>query len=142
MKIDAAKDFRRPRAAVLQMYRSPERIESVLRDLGAQVERTAEPPRMAWQGALTWHDEPRQIAVTVQETVQDETFAMTVTSDLALADLQMDFYDLPDGGCRVLATAEVTAKSMIAKLALQSLRLVRGMAEERLARFVMVIGRP
>ncbi|MCL4674472.1 MAG: hypothetical protein KJZ59_00170 [Pararhodobacter sp.] len=142
MKIEATKDFKRPRAAVLQMYRSPERIESVLRDLGAKLERTSDAPLMAWKGALTWRNEPRSLSVLVQETAPDETFAMTLDSDLALAEMVMDFYDLPEGGCRVAAKAEMTAKTMMAKLALQSLRLVRGKAEERLARFVMVIGRP
>lgn len=97
---------------------------------------------MAWSCVMAWREEKRNFTVKTVETAVDETICMTLESDLAGAELTLDFYDLDDGGCRVIAAAELTAHTIMAKLALQSLRLVRGKAEDRLARFVAAIGRP
>ena len=141
MKIEATKDFKRPRTAVLTNFGNPERIETVLKELGATVQRTSEPPAMAWSCSLVWRDEPRKFVVTAQEPAADETVCIKLVSDLATAEMTLDFYDLEDNGCRVIAATELTARTMMAKLALQSLRLVRGKAEERLTRFITAIGR-
>ncbi len=142
MKIDATKDFKRSRAEVLACHRDPARYETVFTELGAQVERISGPPQMAWDCSLVWRDEPRSFEVEVEETRPDETVKIVLTSDLALVDMTLDFYDLPEGGCRVISSAELTARTMIAKLALQSLRLVRGKAESRLMRFLTALGQP
>jgi len=142
VKIEATKDFKRPRASVLQKFRDPERFEAVLKDLGAETERTSGLPQMAWACSLKYRGEPRRFTLSVVEATPDETFNIRLDSELALAEIGLNFYDLPDGGCRVISSAEITAHSVMAKLALQSIRLVRGKAEERLSRFVGLVGRP
>lgn len=142
VKIEATKDFKRPRASVLQKFRNQARFEEVLKGMRATTERTSEAPDMAWACSVVYREEPRRFALKAQETAPDETFVVVLDSELAQATIQMDFYDLPDGGCRVISTAEMIAHTVVAKLALQSLRLVRGKAEERLARFVGLLGRP
>lgn len=126
---------------VLASLRNPEQYERALHDLGAKVTRTAEPPRMAWDCSLLWRDEARNFSAIAEEIAEEETISFAMTSDLALADLRLDLYDLPDGGCRVIGSAELTARTVIAKLALQSLRLVRGKAEDRLSRFILALAR-
>lgn len=142
MEIEATKDFKRPRADVLEKFRDPARFESVLSEMGASVERRGVLPEARWDCSLMWRESPRQMTVSLAETARDETMTLGLASDLAGATMVMDFYDLPDGGCRVLAKADLQANTVTAKLALQSLRLVRGRAEERLTRFVAVLGRP
>lgn len=142
MKFEAIKDFRRPRAMVLQKFRDPERFETVLKDFGTQLTRVSEPPQTLWECSLNWHNQPRPFTALVQETTPDTTICITLTSDMALAEIVLDFYDLPDGGCRVIAVSDLTARTMIAKAAVQSLRLVRGKAEDRLGRFIAVLGHP
>jgi len=141
VRIETTKDFKRPRVAVLNNFRDPARIEGVLQELGALPERTSEPPDMAWACAMMWRDEPRKFVLGVREIAVDETTRLTLDSSLANAEMTLDFYDLDDGGCRVMAAADLTAHTVMAKLALQSLRLVRGKAEDRLTRFISAIGR-
>ena len=142
MDIDATKDFKRPRAQVLDRFRDPARFETVMRDMHIQTERTGEPPSAAWACSVTWRDEPRRFTAGLVETAAAETMVLQFRSDLADAEITMDFYDLPDGGCRVIGKAVVSAHTIMAKLALQSLRLVRGKAEERLTRLIFNMGRP
>lgn len=141
MKIEAIRDFGRPRAAVAQNLRDPRRFEKILRDLGMTVEGTAPPPQMMWHCRVVWRGEPRPLTVSATQTLPDEKVTIAIDSDLAGAEMTLDLRDLPDGGCRIVAHAEVTAHTMMARLALQSLRLVRGRAEKRLAGFVFALGR-
>ncbi|MCW1934837.1 hypothetical protein [Pararhodobacter zhoushanensis] len=142
MDIDATKDFKRPRAQVLEKFRDPARFESVMRDMKIETERTSEPPSATWACSVQWREEPRRFAAGLVETAAAETMVMQFTSDLADAQITMDFYDLPDGGCRVIGKGVVSARTIMAKLALQSMRLVRGKAEERLTRLIFNMGRP
>ena len=142
MRVGATKGFKQPRAAVLACYRDPARYEAVLQGLGAHVARTAGPPRMAWACAMIWRGERRVFEIETVETTLDQTIKIVMTSALALAEITLDFRDLPDGGCRITGCADLTARTIAAKLALQSLRLVRGKAENRLERFITAMGRP
>lgn len=142
MQIESTKDFKRSREKVLAQFRSPARIEAVLAGMNITCRRTAEAPEPAWACSVHWNNAPRAFTASMKETAPNETFVLTITSDLANAVLTMDFYDLEDGGCRVISKADITARSMVVKLALQSLRLVRGKAEDRLTRLVTAIGKP
>lgn len=142
MQIESTKDFKRSREKVLSKFRDPERIEAVLQGMNATAVRVSDFPQAAWDCSINWRDEPRKFTARLVETAQNETMVLTITSDLADATIKMDFYDLPDKGCRVMSVAQIKAHSMMVKLALQSLRLVRGKAEERLTRVVNSIGRP
>ncbi|MFN4099265.1 MAG: hypothetical protein ACK4GT_05775 [Pararhodobacter sp.] len=142
MQIETTKDFKRPRDKVLGQFRSPEKIETVLAGMNITATRIAEAPQPAWDCTIHWRDEPRRFTARMTETAPDETMVLNIASDLADAAINMDFYDLPEGGCRVIARAEIAARTMMVRLALQSLRLVRGKAEDRLTRLVNAIGRP
>jgi len=142
MRIDATKDFKRPRAEVLTRFRSPERVESVLQGMSIATNRTADVPELAWDCTMQWRDAPRRFTTRLTEIAPGETMVMTIASDLADVAIDIEFYDLPDGGCRVISKAEITAHSMLVRLALQSLRLVRGKAETRLTRLLNALGRP
>ena len=141
MQITAHRDFKRPRARVLAQFRNPAQMEAVLADLGAQVTRIAAPPAAEWSGSLDWRGAPRRFHLTAQEVVAHETMHLRIASDIASALVALDFHDLPDGGCRVTARADLTAQSLIARIALQSLRLVRGKTEDRLRRVLGALGR-
>lgn len=141
MQFTAHRDFKRPRAQILAQFRDPSRLESVLADLGAQVTRRAVLPAAEWSGTLTWRDAPRAFQLRLHEVVANETQQLQVASDVATAAITLEFHDLPDGGCRVAARADLTAQSLIARVALQSLRLVRARTEERLRRFIGAVGR-
>ena len=141
MEIEANKDFKRGRAEVLAVFRDPARLESVMAGMGADMVRTAEPPAPRWEGAVTWRNEPRRFVLTSAEPAQDETIRLDFVASIADAVFTFDFYDLPDGGCRVIAKGTISAHSMLTKLALQSLRLVKGKAEARVRRFVTNMGK-
>lgn len=142
MQIEATRDFRRPRAQVLAKFRDPARFETVMADIGAQTRRQPPPADLAWHCTVTWRDAPRALTIEIAEPAPHETMTLTARADLGGADVTFDFYDLPDGGCRVIARADLHARSLIARAALQSVRLVRGRAEDRLGRFVALMGRP
>lgn len=142
MQINAARDFVRPRALVLAKARSPERFEDVMAGMNVTARRTAEAPLPAWECAIHWHEAERRFTARLEETAPGETLLLSLASDLADAAVTLDFHDLPEGGCRVLARAEITAHKMLARLALQSLRLVRGRGEDRLTRLIAAMGRP
>jgi hypothetical protein len=110
-------------------------------DIGAQLVRHAEPPQAAWDGSVMWREEPRTFSLTLTEVAADETIQLCVTSDTADADIVFDFYDLPDGGCRVIGRAALKPRTMLAKLAVKSMALVKGKAADRLGRFVNAMGR-
>ncbi|MBN8292585.1 hypothetical protein JI664_11485 [Rhodobacter sp. NTK016B] len=142
MQVNATKDFKRSREKVLTKFRSPERIEEVLRRMSIESARIAEPPQPAWDCTIHWRDAPRSFRAVMTETVPHETIVLNITSDLATIVITCEFYDLPDDGCQVNATADITAKSMMMTMALQSMRLVKGKASERLKRMVTLIGQP
>lgn len=142
MDFEATRDFKRARARVLARFRDPEHFEAVLGDIGARLQRTADAPQAAWEGTVMWRDEPRRFRVTTTEVAQDETIRILVQSETADADMVFDFYDLPDGGCRMIGKASIRAHTMIAKLAVKSMALVKGKAAERLGRFMTAMGRP
>lgn len=142
MQIDATKDFKRSRAQVLQEFRSSAKFEKVLGGMGIQTTRTADAPAPAWNCVIDWRDEPRRFTARMVETTPDETMTLVLASALADASLQMDFYDLPDGGCRVIARVEPVAKTLMVRVAMQSMRLVRGKAENRLTQLITALGRP
>ncbi len=141
MRIETSRDFQKTRARVLANFRNPARVETVMRDVGAQVTRIAEPPAPVWECSKIWKDEPRAFTLHMTETVRDETVTYLLSSQLADVSVTLDFYDLPEGHCRVIGAATITTRTMVAKLALQSLRLVRGRAEDRVGRFIRAIGR-
>lgn len=141
MKFESTRDFRRGRVQVLAQFRDPARFETVLGDMGATTERRSDPPAASWACAMTWRDAPRAFQVAIAETVADETMTISVGSDLADAAVTCEFYDLPDGGCRVIARAELASRSLGSKVLMQSLRVMRGTLEDRLGRFVMLMGR-
>jgi len=142
LEIETTRDFKRPRAAVLSKFRDPERLESVMSGMSIKAERRALPPSAAWDCSIVWRNELRRFAATLVETAPDETMVLGFTSDLADSSINMDFYDLPDGGCRVIAKGTVTAHTIMAKLALQSMRLLSGKAEQRISKLIHNIGRP
>ncbi len=142
MEIETSRDFKRGREKVLASFRDPARFESVMGEIGAQVARTAQPPEASWNGAITWSGEPRPFTASSVETARDETIRLTIVAAVAGAVFTFDFYDLPDGGCQVIAKGTITAHTLLAKLALQSLRLMKGKAEARVRRFVIGMGKP
>ena len=142
MQIDSTKDFARPRAEVLAQFRDPERVEGVLGGMNITTRRTAEAPTPEGACSIHWREAPRAFSAKLAETAPDETMVLTIRSDLADAAITMDFYDLPQGGCRVLSKADIDPHTVRVRLALQSLRLVRGKAEDRLTRLIAAIGRP
>ena len=141
MIIETSRDFHIPRARVLANFRDPTRMETVVRDIGAQVTRIAEPPEPEWACSKVWKDAPRAFTLRMSEPVRDETISYLLSAQLADVSVALEFYDLPDGHCRVIGKTTITPKSMAAKMALQSLRLVRGRAEDRVGRFIRAIGR-
>ncbi|MCB1397647.1 MAG: hypothetical protein H6898_13150 [Rhodobacter sp.] len=142
MDLQATRDFKRPRAKVLASFRDPARFETVMRDMGAAAERAGEPDEPRWACQLMWRDEPRRFSAELVETVPNETMTLVMDSEIAGGLLTIDFYDLPDNGCRAIAKADLKPHTLIAKVAVQSLRLMRGKAEDRLTRFVGAMGRP
>ncbi|MCB1390152.1 MAG: hypothetical protein KDK12_13570 [Rhodobacteraceae bacterium] len=141
MQIDSTKDFTRPRVKVLARFRSPERVEEVLGGMGITASRAETAPNPAWNCSIHWREADRAFTARLSEPAPDETMVLDIASDLANAAITMDFYDLPDGGCRVISKAVIDPRTMLVRLALQSLRLVRGKAEERLTRLVAALGR-
>ena len=142
MRIETTRDFQRPRARVLAAFSDPQRFDEVMQKFGISSTPAGSDPVPRWDCAVDWRNEPRQFTAQLEEVRPNETMRMTVASTLASAGIGLDFYDLPDGGCRVMARADVTAHTMMAKLALQSLRLVRGKAEGQLNRMIHAFGRP
>ncbi|HPD93516.1 MAG: hypothetical protein H6900_02310 [Rhodobacter sp.] len=142
MRIETTRDFQRPRARVLAAFRDPGRFSEVMQKFGIASRLAHTQPVPRWDCAVTWRNEPRQFTARLEEVTENEAMHLDVASTLASAGIALDFYDLPDGGCRVIARADVTAHTMMAKLALQSLRLVRGKAEGQLNRMIHAFGRP
>ncbi|WP_417627354.1 hypothetical protein [Pararhodobacter aggregans] len=142
MQFKATRDFVRQRAQVLDKFRNPARFEEVMEDMNVAARRTAEAPDPGWDCAIHWHEAERRFTARMQEPAPGETLLLSLASDLADAAITLDFQDRPEGGCRVTATADISAHTVLARLALQSLRLVRGKGENRLTRLIAALGRP
>lgn len=141
MKIETTADFPEDRAAILERFRKLPRIERVLARQGVKATLKQEQPVPVWDCAIVWRDAPREFTLTMTEPAPHETIRMAVASKLADVDITYDFYDLPEGQTRIVTQVEIGAHSVMVKLALQSMRLVRGAAEERVERLTRAFAR-
>lgn len=140
MIVTASQSFERSRAQVLASLRDPASIEAVLRGMGAQVTRVAEPPEARWHCHLIWRNLPQSLHLRFTEPQPDAVTALIVDADHASAVLHMTLADMSEGRCRIDAEAQVQAKSLMAKLALRTSGLLRGRAEARLTRLITALG--
>ncbi|WP_417587256.1 hypothetical protein [Pararhodobacter oceanensis] len=140
MRITASQSFERSRDEVLAALRDPAPLEAVMREMGAQVARIAEPPAPRWECQLIWRNLPHSLRVSLSEPRVGAVMAILVNADHATAILRMALADLPEGCCRIDAEVQLQAKTLFAKLALRSAGLMRGRAEARLIRLITALG--
>lgn len=142
MQVQASHDFPRPRARVQDRMRDPARVEAVLRDLGATLERLPGPGPARWQGHVEWRGAARPFVAELTEAEGGGSVILTVRADVAEAETVFRLTDAPGGGCRVVAEARVTPTTTMARLALASLSMLKRKLVNRLSRLIQALGRP
>lgn len=145
MKIAATKDFKRTREKVFAAFADPARMEAVLGGFGSSLGR--EGPAEGgigtiWRVDVTSRGKSRPVTLTLVEMTQNESMAMHATSEMLDADIRFVFSDLPVGGSQVAADIEVTAKTLTARVAMQTARLARTRINNKVVRALAMLGKP
>lgn len=142
MQIVASHDFNRPRAQVLTRFRDPARIESVLKGLVRGVRQTGKPPAPTWTATIKWRGGERPLDLAIRETTPGAVMEMTIKADIADATVVFRFADLPGGACRVTAEATPAPHTLVARVAVASMGLVKKKLVKRLAKLIAALGKP
>lgn len=141
MRFMANYDFHHPRPRVVARFRDPARIEAVLSDLGATLQRDTDSVQPGWNGAIQLRGVQREFRASLREPDPGNAMILDVRADIAEANLLFLFTDLPSGGCRVTSEATLTPHTTLARLALASLTMVTRRLSKRLARLTQALGR-
>ncbi|MCC5971368.1 MAG: SRPBCC family protein [Pararhodobacter sp.] len=143
MKIDATKDFKRPRGKVFASFSDPARVDAVLGSVGTQLRREgAGDVGSVWHMVVSVGGKERPVSVTLAERIAADTIRLAATSDMVDVDMVFSFADMPDEGCKVTSEATLTPRTLAARVGLQTLRLAKGKIEQRLVRAMTALGKP
>lgn len=142
MRFEVTRDFWRPLDEVLDAFRDPNRFCQVMDLYGVEAEIGTPPPNPQWHCAASWRGALRPFMASACETVSGEAMVFEITSDLATATVEFKFSSLGETQSRVVASATIKPKGMIAKMAVQSLRLMPGYVEGKLLNMTHAMGRP
>lgn len=142
MRFEVTREFGRPLEMVLEAFRDPNRFCQVMELYGVAAEIGTPPPNPQWHCAATWRGAVRPFVTSARETAPGAAMVFEITSDLATATVEFKFASTGETSTRVVASAMIRPKGMIAKMAVQSLRLMPGYVEDKLMNMTHAMGRP
>ena len=145
MKIAATREFKRSRAKVFAAFSDPERMETVLGGLGRNTGRDGPAQGgvgTVWNVEVTSRGKPVAVTLTLVELIPAEVMVLHAASEILEADIRLEFSDLADGGCQVAARIEVKARTLTARVAIQTARLAQARINQKIVRALTVLGKP
>ncbi|MBV7396016.1 SRPBCC family protein [Mameliella sediminis] len=133
MELTAREDIEAPQDRVFAMMSDFDTIERQAMRRGVEVSRTAEGPGagMAWDTGFRFRGKRRQAQVTLTEYQPSERLVFTSVSGGLTMVLTLDIVALSPGRTRINATTTMSAKTLSARLFLQSMKLARGGMDKR-----------
>lgn len=140
MDFSTHKDIDAPIAFVFQRVTNFDGYERQALRRGAQVQRVdgAGPVRVgsAWDVAFTFRGKDRNLRATVANISAPDTLAIDTVATGLNSETKVNLIALSPKTTRVAVTVDITAKSLSARLLLQSLKLAKGNLNKRFARRV------
>lgn len=140
MKISIEQEFRRPVGHVVNAMCTPNRFKRVAIDMGAECQIVKGAPNPEWDCAIMWRDQSRQFGVRLDQSAAPEQLVFSITSGLAHATMVVHPRAIGENACAVRTEVDIAPRSMMVRIALQTLRLMKGETEDRLRRFVHAMG--
>jgi hypothetical protein len=136
MKVNARQDIEASAADVFQMLADFARWERDALRRGAGVQRTdrLEAPGVgtAWLVDFDWRGTARKVALTVTGFDPGAGLALSMDAGSLAGNALFDLVALSPRRTRLTLKTEITAKSMLGKVLMQTLRLGKKQIEERL----------
>lgn len=136
MKFTAKDDLNAPRDAVFAALTDARWVESLALNRGVELR------RVAGQGAATagtrWHADvqlrgkARQVQVDVSDTQAPNRIIFVVTLDGLTADVMVELAPLAEVRTRMATEVRLGARSLAARLLVQSMKFTRGATEKRM----------
>lgn len=145
MRLSATTDLKMPpRRAWLELT-DFKAFETLLRERGAVLERSAEPepPGLGtrWEGAIPYNDTPRPFTVEVTEAVPAERLRLALTGPGLEGTAEIVLAEAPKRGTQVSVELNVTPRTLRGRLLIQPLKLAHTTIEARFAERVERLAR-
>ncbi|EPX79533.1 SRPBCC family protein [Salipiger mucosus] len=135
MEFSTREDIEAPLDRVFAALTDFDRIERQVMRRGIEVQRTdtrSEPGEgMAWTASFRFRGKPREAEVTLTEYDPPNLMVYRMVSGGLEARTRLDFVALSPSRTRIAMTIEVTAKTLSARLIVQSIKLARANVEKR-----------
>lgn len=133
MELTAREDIEAPQERVFAMLSDFDTIERQAMRRGTEITRTCDGPGagMAWRAAFQFRGKKRVAAVTLSDyQPPDQLVFDSVTGGLEMK-LTLDVVALSPNRTRINVTSVLSAKTLSARLFLQSIKLARGGIDKR-----------
>ncbi|KPQ07902.1 MAG: hypothetical protein HLUCCA12_02215 [Rhodobacteraceae bacterium HLUCCA12] len=143
MKISATRDFKRGRKKVFATFTDPARLDTVIGDFGANLQRQGDGGvGSQWTVDVSTGRQTIPVNLVLAECTTNQMIRLQAQSAPVHADVTFVFSELPEGGCQVSTEAMLEPRTLAARVSLQTLRLAKGKLESRLERVLAAMGRP
>lgn len=135
MQLTTSRDIEAPRDAVYAQLTDVDQWERTALRRGADVQRLdprpAAAPGMSWRAAFPFRGKPREITVTLDRMIPGQALQATATGTALEAVTRLDLSEMSPRRTRVTVTVDITARTLTARLFLQSMRLAQGRVKQR-----------
>ena len=133
MELTAREDIEAPQDRVFALMSDFDRIERQAMRRGAEVTRTAPGPGagMAWHTRFTFRGKPREADITLTEHAPPDRMVFESRTGGLDAVLTLEVVALSPTRTRINVTSVLGARSLSARLFLQSLKLAKGGIDTR-----------
>lgn len=136
MKFKVSEDIDAPQPFVFAHLTDFTTLEADLRGRGARLDRVGgwieSAEGVAWEGEVTVREKPRAVAARITSYAPHETCVVDSTIGGMQCHYELNFIALSPQVTRVAAVLDLSAKTMTARLLLQTLKLARGRVLQRL----------
>jgi hypothetical protein len=152
MKLSAKYDVEADSAFVFRHLADFEGWERAATRRGAEVVRVDAPsdgvpsggsrlgPSVTWETRFRYDGKARAVTVRLEQFAPDTALALTGTSKLADARLEIDVMELSGLRTRLLVRLDIKPKTVAARIYVQSLRVVRSRVERNFAQRIAQLG--
>lgn len=130
MQLNKSVDFDAPRDAVFRVLADFDHWERAALRRNVDIQRLdmmqAPAAGMAWKSGFAFRGKRRDVELRVERFEPDRTIALAGTGKAMAATVRLDLAEMGPRRTRLTVVLDVTARTLPARLLLQSLRLARG----------------
>ncbi|MEH7828063.1 SRPBCC family protein [Gemmobacter denitrificans] len=135
MKLSSREDLEAPIDFVYRSFADTENWERAAMRRGADVLRTDRltsfGPGMGWTVGFVWRGKPRKVAIALKRVDPQHVLAFAASGSSFDAEIDVEFVELSARRTRVTVRSEIKARSLAARVFLQSMKLARGKIERK-----------